>query len=83
MTRLRVNFRIDESAGVASGVTLFTHIPEIRVNQTAPLTVAVRARLDNAKELAWDFGDGKPILRTDGTPMPAKARMFMRSPAAM
>ena len=64
MTRLRVNFRIDESAGVASGVTLFTFIPEIRVNQTAPLTVAVRARLDNAKELAWDFGDGKPILRT-------------------
>ena len=70
MTRLRVSFRIDETGGVASGVTLFTHLPETRVNQTAPLTVAVRARLDTAKELAWDFGDGTPIIRTvsSGTP---------------
>ena len=64
MTRLRVRFRINESGGVASGVTVFTAIPETSVTQTAPLTVAVRARLDAATELAWDFGDGTPILRT-------------------
>lgn len=70
MTRLRINFRINETGGVASGVTLFTQLPEIRVNQTAPLTVSVRARLDTAKELVWDFGDGTPVLRTvrGGTP---------------
>ena len=28
MTRLRVSFRINETGGVASGVTLFTHLPE-------------------------------------------------------
>lgn len=64
MTRLRVHFRVDESAGVASGITVFTAIPETSVTQTAPLTVAVRAKLGAASELAWDFGDGTPILRT-------------------
>jgi hypothetical protein len=70
MARLRVNLRINESGGVASGVTVFTVIPETSVTQTAPMTVAVRARLDGATELAWDFGDGTPILRTvrSGTP---------------
>ena len=70
MTRLRVSFRINESGGVASGVTVFTAIPETSVTQTAPLTVAVRATLNTATELAWDFGDGTPILRTvrGGTP---------------
>jgi len=70
MTRLQMNFRIDESGGVASGVSVFTAIPETMVTQTAPLTVAVRARLDGATELAWDFGDGTPLLRTvrSGTP---------------
>jgi hypothetical protein len=70
MTRLRVNIRINESGGVASGVTVFTAIPETSVTQTAPLTVAVRARLDAATEQVWDFGDGTPILRTvrSGTP---------------
>ncbi|MGH7463195.1 MAG: PKD domain-containing protein, partial [Longimicrobiales bacterium] len=70
MTRLRMNFRINESGEVASGVTVFTSIPETSVTQTAPLTVAVRARLNTATELAWDFGDGTPILRTvrGGTP---------------
>jgi len=63
MTRVRMNFRINESGGVASGVTLFTLIPQASVTQTAPLTVAVRAALDAATELAWDFGDGTPILR--------------------
>ena len=64
MTRLRMNFRINESGGVASGATVLTAIPETSVTQTAPLTVAVRARLDAATELAWDFGDGTPVLRT-------------------
>ena len=64
MTQLRVSFRIDESAGVASGVTVFTALPETSVTQTASLTVAVKAQLDGATELAWDFGDGTPILRT-------------------
>lgn len=64
MTRLRVNFRIDESGGVASGITLFNHVPEISVTQSAPLTVSVNAALNSATELAWDFGDGTPILRT-------------------
>jgi hypothetical protein len=70
MTRLRMNCRINESGGVASGVTVFTVIPETSVTQTAPMTVAVKARLDGATELAWDFGDGTPILRTvrSGTP---------------
>jgi hypothetical protein len=70
MTRLRVSFRINESGGVASGVTVFTAIPEISVTQTAPLTVSVRATLNTATELAWDFGDGTPILRAvrGGTP---------------
>jgi receptor-binding and translocation channel-forming TcA subunit of Tc toxin len=63
MTRLRVNFRINES-GAASGVTVFTALPEGWVIQTAPLTVDVAAGLDTATELAWDFGDGTPILRT-------------------
>ena len=31
MTRLRINFRINETGGVPSGVTLFTQLPEIRV----------------------------------------------------
>jgi hypothetical protein len=64
MTRLRLNFRINETAGVASGVTLFTACPETSVTQTAPLTVAVRAALVGASELSWDFGDGTPILRS-------------------
>jgi hypothetical protein len=64
MTRLRVNFRINESGGVASGVTVFTVIPETSVTQTGPLTVAVKAAMNSATELAWDFGDGTPILRT-------------------
>lgn len=64
MSRLRVKFRINESGGVASGVTVFTAIPETSVNQTAPLTVAVKAAFNAASELAWDFGDGTPILRT-------------------
>ncbi|MDP2604238.1 MAG: hypothetical protein Q8S00_16860 [Deltaproteobacteria bacterium] len=64
MTRLRLSFRVDESAGVASGVTVLTAIPETSVTQTGPLTVAVRAAMDGASELAWDFGDGTPILRT-------------------
>lgn len=72
MTRLRVNFRVDGSGGVASGVTVFTEMPEIKANQTAPLTVAVRAALNAASEIAWDFGDGTPILRSvrsGGTPI--------------
>jgi peptidoglycan hydrolase-like protein with peptidoglycan-binding domain len=64
MTRLRMNFRINEAGGVASGVTVFTTIPEMSVTQTAPMTIAVRAALNTASELAWDFGDGTPILRT-------------------
>jgi hypothetical protein len=64
MTRLRMHFRINESGGVASGVTVLTAIPETAVTQTAPLTVAVRAALNTATELVWDFGDGTPILRT-------------------
>ena len=70
MTRLRANFRINGTGGVASGITIFTAIPETSVTQTAPLTVAVRAAMNGATELAWDFGDGTPILRTvpGGTP---------------
>jgi hypothetical protein len=64
MTRVRMSFRVNESGGVASGASLFTLLPETTVTQTAPLTVAVRARTDAATELAWDFGDGTPILRT-------------------
>jgi hypothetical protein len=71
-TRLRMNFRVNESGGVASGVTAFTAIPETSVKQTAPLTVDVKAALNGASELAWDFGDGTPIFRTvrsDATPI--------------
>jgi len=64
MTRLRMSFRVNESGGVASGVSFFTLVPDTLVTQTAPLTVAVRAMSDAATELAWDFGDGTPILRT-------------------
>ena len=64
MTRLRVNFRVEGSGGTASGVTLRTFIPETSVTQTAPLTVTVKAAMNTATELAWDFGDGTPILRT-------------------
>jgi len=64
MTQLRVSFRIDGIGGVANGVTLFTHIPEISVTQAAPLTLSISAGLNSATELAWDFGDGTPILRT-------------------
>jgi hypothetical protein len=64
MTKLRMNFRVNESGGVASGVSFFTLIPETLVTQTAPMTVAVRARMDAATELSWDFGDGTPTLRT-------------------
>jgi hypothetical protein len=64
LTRLRVNFRVHESSSGASGVTILTAIPAISVAQTAPLTVAVRATLDTATELAWDFGDGTAIRRT-------------------
>jgi hypothetical protein len=64
LTRLRVRFRIDEADGTASGVTVFTPVPEIAVTQTAPLTVQVRAALTGASELSWDFGDGTPVLRT-------------------
>jgi hypothetical protein len=64
MMRVRMSFRVNESGGVASGTSLFTLIPEPLVTQTAPLTVAVKARSDAATELSWDFGDGTPILRT-------------------
>ena len=64
LTRLRVNFRIDKGKGGASGVTVFTAVPETAVTQSAPLTVEVRAALNGASELAWDFGDGTPVLRT-------------------
>jgi Tc toxin complex TcA C-terminal TcB-binding domain/PKD domain len=77
LSRLRVKFRIDETGGTASGVTVFTPVPEIAVTQTAPLTVQVRATLSGASELAWDFGDGTPVLRTtrgsSGTIPPAEA----------
>jgi hypothetical protein len=78
MTRLRMNFRVNESGGVASGVTVFTHIPETSVTQTAPLTLAVKARLDGATELAWDFGDGTPILRAaEGAHLYAKPGRYV------
>jgi hypothetical protein len=64
MARVRMSFRVNESGGVASGVSFFTLVPDTMVTQTAPLTVAVRAMSDAATELAWDFGDGTPILRT-------------------
>jgi hypothetical protein len=64
ITRLRVSFRIDETGGVASGITLFNHIPEISVTHTAPLILNVSAALNSATELAWDFGDGTPIIRS-------------------
>jgi Tc toxin complex TcA C-terminal TcB-binding domain/PKD domain len=64
LARLRVNFRIDEAQGTASGVTVFTPVPDIAVTQTTPLTVQVRAALNTASELTWDFGDGTPVLRT-------------------
>ncbi len=53
MTRLRISFRVNETGGGASGVTLFTAIPEASVTQTAPLTLSVRAVLNTASELAW------------------------------
>ena len=43
---------------------MFTAMPEASVTQTAPLTVAVKAAMNGATELAWDFGDGAPILRS-------------------
>jgi hypothetical protein len=64
MTRLRVNFRINDTTGTSGAITLFTAIPDIAVTQTAPMTVAVRAAMNGATELAWDFGDDTPILRT-------------------
>ena len=73
LSRLRVTFRIDGSGGKASGVTVFTPVPEIGVTQTAPLTVQVRAVLHGASELTWDFGDGTPVLRTVRGSAPAIA----------
>jgi hypothetical protein len=64
LSRLRVKLRIDETGGRASGVTVFTPVPEIAVTQTAPMTVQVRAVLNSASSLRWDFGDGTPVLRT-------------------
>jgi Tc toxin complex TcA C-terminal TcB-binding domain len=64
LTRLRVKFRIDKAKGTASGVTVFTPVPEIGVTQTAPMTVKVRAALNSASELTWDFGDGTPVVRS-------------------
>jgi hypothetical protein len=63
LSRQSVTFRIDETGGTASGVTVFTPVPEIGVAQTAALTVQVRAVLNSASELTWDFGDGTPVLR--------------------
>src|SRR5262249_36755345 len=70
MTRLRMNFRINDTTGASGVLTLFTAIPDALVTQTAPMTVSVRAAMNGATELAWDFGDGTPILRTvpSGTP---------------
>ena len=82
LSRLRVKFRIEETGGMASGVTVFTPVPEIAVTQTAPLTVQVRAALNSASELAWDFGDGTPALRTTrggtGTMPPAEGDSHLR-----
>jgi peptidoglycan hydrolase-like protein with peptidoglycan-binding domain len=64
MTRLRVNFRVNDTPGASGAVTLFTAIPETLVTQTAPMTLTVRAAMNGATELAWDFGDGTPILRS-------------------
>jgi hypothetical protein len=64
LSRLRVKFRVDETAGAPSGVTVFTPVPEISVVQTEPLTVRVRAALTSASQLTWDFGDGTPAVRT-------------------
>ena len=64
MTRLRMSFRIDKKDGVASGVTVFTVMPDVSITQASPMTIAVRAALDDATELSWDFGDGSPILGT-------------------
>jgi Tc toxin complex TcA C-terminal TcB-binding domain/PKD domain len=78
MTRLRMIFRVNESGGIASGVTVFTQLPETSVNQSAPLTLAVKARLDGATELAWDFGDGTPILRAaEGAHLYAKPGRYV------
>jgi hypothetical protein len=63
MTRLRINFRVNQdAAGTVNGVTLFTNIPACTITQTAPMTVQVSATMDAPSELAWDFGDGSPIL---------------------
>ena len=76
LSRLRVAFRIDETGGTASGVTVFSPMPEIAVTQSAPLTVQVRAALNSASELTWDFGDGTAVMRTTrggtGTIAPAE-----------
>jgi hypothetical protein len=63
LARVPVNFRIDGTNGTASGVTVFTPVPDIAVTQSAPLTVQVRAALNTASELTWDFGDGTAVLR--------------------
>jgi hypothetical protein len=70
MARWRVSFRVNDTAGAPSGITVFNAMPEISVTQTAPLTVAVKAAMNGSTELAWDFGDGSPILRSvpSGTP---------------
>ena len=62
--RLRASFRINEAAGVPASLTVFSAVPETLVTQIAPLTVSVRAAMNGATELAWDFGDGTPILRS-------------------
>ena len=63
MTRLRINFRVNQdAAGTVNGVTLFTIIPTCTITQPAPMTVQVSATMEDASELAWDFGDGSPIL---------------------
>jgi len=75
MTRLRMNLRVEGSGDTPTGVTVLTSVPEASVTQTAPLTVAVRAAMNTATELSWDFGDGTPILRSvrNGTQVIAPA----------
>jgi len=69
LTRVRMSFRVNGSGGVASGVSLFTLIPEPLVTQTAPFTVAVKARSDAAAELSWDCrGFAKPEMEYEITP---------------
>lgn len=65
MTRLRMNLRVEGSGDTPTGVTMLTMVPEsLIVTQTAPMTVAVKAVMNTATELSWDFGDGAPILRS-------------------